>query len=372
MVKKIFCLILCLSLLSCQSTQEDEAVEISTPNREVEQGLVLSNATLEQSNPEGETLWKLGTEKAVYTQDKKIAKLTNVTGNLFSKNEVILQVSAKKGEIKQDGEKIYLQEDIIAVDPRNKAELKANELEWTPKENKLIIRNKVTGNHAKLTISANEGIYNTQKQRLELKGNIVATTNKPPLQMKTEHLFWLVPEDRIIGDRPLKMTRYKEKTITDQVTTNQAEVNLKTNLATIKGNIEYKSLEPPLQAATNVIFWQYENRIIDSKEPIKLIQTEDNMTLTGNEANVNLNENMAYLYKGVYGEAAKNEVKIFSDHIAWNIKTKEMEATGNVNYQQINPDFNLSGVKAVGRLQDKSVTVTGDYQNKVVTKIYPE
>ena len=372
MLKNLLGIILFLSLLGCQSELGEESNPQNTSKREVEQGLVLYNATLEQSNADGQTLWKLSTEKAVYSQDNKTAKLTNVTGNLFSNGELILQVSAKTGDIERDGQEIYLEQDIIAVDPRNKAELKSNQLEWRPQEHLLILRNNITGNHAKLTISAKEAIYNTEKQLLEVKGNITATTSKPPLQLKTERLFWQVSQDKVIGDVPIEMTRYEDKIITDKLKTNQAEVDLKANIAVIKGNIEYQSLQPPLQAATSILYWRYKDRIIEGKKPIKLVQTEDDMNLTGNEANVNLKAKMAYLSKGVYGEAAKDEVKIYADDLAWNLETEIVEANGNVYYEQKNPDFNLSGVKAVGKLKDKSVTVSGDYENKVVTEIYPQ
>lgn len=372
MLKKIFALVLFLSLVGCQLKQDSENINSQSSNREVNQGLVLFNATLEQSNAEGQTLWKLSTEKAVYSQDNKTAKLTNIKGNLFSNKELILQVSAKSGEIKQDGEEVYLEKDIIAVDPRNKAEFKGNQLEWRPKQHTLVIRNNLTANHEKLTVSANEGFYQTEKQLVELRGNIVATAKKPPLQMKTEHLYWQIPQSKVIGDRPLHITRYEHKIITDELTTNQAEVNFNLNLVTAQGNIEYKSLKPPLQGATSVLFWQYKDRIIDSKQPIKLIQTQDNMTVTGNQANVNLATNMAYLSKGIYAEATKDEVKIYADDIAWDLVTKMIEAKGNVYYRQINPDFNLSGFKAVGKLKEKSIIVTGNNQNKVVTEIYPQ
>lgn len=370
MIKKIVITILCLSLFSCQSIKEDDNVE-SVSNRKIEEGLVLYNATLEQSNPEGQTIWKLGTEKVVYSQDKKTATLTNITGNLFSNNKIILKVSAKQGTIKQDGEEIYLKEDIIAFDPRNKAEFKGKELEWRPNENIVILKNGIKANHEKLSVSAKESTYLTDKQKLEMKGNIIATAKNPPLQMKTEHLFWEIPQNKIIGNKPLNMTRYKGKIITDQVKTNKVTVNLKSKLATIQGNIEYKSLEPPVQVATNIIYWQYEKRIIDVKQPMKLLHTKDNMTATSNEANINLPQNMAYLYKGVYAEAPKEKAKLYSDHIAWNIKTKEMEATGNVYYQQANPNFNLRGIRAVGRLKDKNIVITGDNTKQVLSTIYP-
>lgn len=372
MLNKLVCVFLCFSLVSCTSTKDEEASLISSSSREIDEGLVLYNATLEQSNESGQTLWKLSTEKTFYSQDRQTANLKKVTGNFFNNSQLVLQVSADKGEIKQDGQEIFLEDNILAVDPRNQAELKGNQLEWRPDENIVVLRNNLTGNHAKLTFSAKEGIYQIDKQNLQLKGNIIATTKKPSLQMKTEHLYWNIAQDKVIGNKPLKMTLFEGKTVTDQLNTNRVEVDLKTHLATLKDNIEYKSLKPPLQAATSILYWQYKDRIIQGNNPIKLIQIKDNMTLTGNQGKVNLRENIAYLHQGVYGEAAENEVKIYANDLVWNMKTEVLEATGDVFYKQINPDFNLRGVKAVGKLKDKSVVVTGDYENKVITEIYPQ
>jgi LPS export ABC transporter protein LptC len=372
MLIRLVGLILCFSVVACQGEPEGDSSQNDYPPREIEQGLVLHNATLEQSNAEGKTLWKLSTEKVVYSQDQKTAKLENINGNLFREGQLILQVRAKKGEIKKDGREIYLQEDILVKDPRNQAELRGHEVEWRPQEDILIVRQNISGNHAKLTASAQEGKYYLKEQRLELTGKIIAISKEPPLQMKTEHLYWNIPQQKIIGDHPLEMIRYQAKIITDKLSTDRAEVDLKTNTATINGNIEYKSLEPPLQVASDLIAWQYKERILQANQPIKLIQTEDNMNLTANQAKVYLAQKMAYLSRGVYGQAAKDEVQIYADDLVWNIDKQEVEANGNVYYQQINPEFNLRGLKAVGKLKEKNVIVSGDYKTKVVTEIYPQ
>ncbi len=372
MNKNILFLFFCLLLISCQNASSQKENISNTTKPEINEGLVLFNATLEQSNPEGKTLWKLGTEKVVYSQDKKTATLTKIKGNLFDKNELILQISADKGEIQQDGKLIFLQDNIIAFDPRNKAELKLNNLEWQPDKNILIIKNGITVNHEKMVVKGIEAIYFTDKEQLEIKQNVVATTNDPKLQLITDHLFWDISKRIAIGDRPLKITRYEGEIITDQVTANQAQLDLNDKSVTIKNNINFKSLKPPLQAVTNTIFWKYKDRMIDSSEPIKLINNENNMTLTSNKAIIKLAENMAYLFEGIYGEAAKNEVKLYADNANWNITTNYIEANGNVFYEQLNPIFSFSGVKAVGQLNEKNITVTGDYQNKVVTEIVPE
>lgn len=371
--KKILIILLCFTLISCQGENKETEIENkSNFNREIEQGLVLYDATLEQSNADGQILWRLSTEKVIYTQDKKIAKLDNIKGNLFENGKIILQVNAKKGEIRNDGKEIYLQEEILAVDPRNKVQLKGSYLEWKPEENYLFIQDNLQASHPKLVVTAKQAKYNTQSQILELNGNIFANSKNPQLQLKTEHLYWKISQDKVIGNRPLFFTRYEDKIITDKLKTEQAEIDLNTNIATAKGNIEYQSLKPPLQVATDKIIWDYQTRIAKANQPIQLIQPEDQMTLTANLAQVNLAQKEVHLEGGIYGEAVNNEVKIYADNLIWYLEPKEINANGNVFYQQINPDFNLKGTRAVGKLQEKQIVITGDEQNKVTTIIYPD
>lgn len=370
---RIFTILICLSLLGCQNKNQTTIIENKpNVNREVEQGLVLYNATLEQSNADGKTLWKLSTEKVVYTQDKKIATLENLTGNLFENGKIILKVSAKKGEIRNDGKEIFLKDNILALDTRNKAEFKGDSIEWKPEENYLIVQQNFKVNHPKLTMTAQQAKYNTQNQIVEVSENILANMKNPQLHLKTQHLYWKISEEKIIGDRSLLITRYDDKIVTDKLTTQQAEVDLNSNIAVIQGNIEYQSLKPPLQAATNRILWNYQERKMEANQPIQLVQTEDKMTLTANLAKLNLAENNVYLEGGIYGEAVGNEAKIYADNLTWNLDEKQITANSNVYYQQLNPDFNLRGTKAVGKLQEKNITVTGDDQNKVITIIYPD
>lgn len=371
---KISAIFLCFLLISCQGNKSSEKTENSNFKREIEQGLVLYNATLEQSNSDGKILWRLTTKKATYTQDKKSAVLENLTGNLFDKGKIILQVSAQKGEIKNDGKEIYLSGEIIAFDTRNKAEFKGQQLMWKPEENFMIMAGDkgIKANHTKLIASAKEAKYNTKDQIVELSKNIIANTKNPPLQLKTEHLYWKIPENKIIGNNLLEIVRYQDKLVTDKIKTNQAEVDLNTNIAIINGDIEYQSLKPPLQAATTRIVWNYGDRTMESNQATRLFQPEDDVTITANIAKFNLEENQVYLHEGIYGQAVKNEVEIYADNLVWNLNNKEINADGNVYYKQINPDFNLKGVKAIGKLQDKSMKVEGNQENPVTTLIYPK
>lgn len=55
-------------------------------------------------------------------------------------------------------------------------------------------------------------------------------------------------------------------------------------------------------------------------------------------------------------------------NLTWYVPTQLVEATGDVVYQQAEPPASFTGQKAVGKLQEQNVVVSG---GTVVTKIIP-
>ena len=153
------------SLIACQSGKQEQTNADNKLQTRDKTNLSLNNATLEQSNAEGVLLWKIQVDEAQYSPDRKKANLTAVKGNIFQDGEIVLQVKADRGEIYRDGSEIFLKENIVAVDPRNKAVLRSNEVEWRPKESLLIVRQNLKGSHPQLEAAAKEGKYNTREQK---------------------------------------------------------------------------------------------------------------------------------------------------------------------------------------------------------------
>lgn len=367
-------LLLLVSLTACQSGKSNqENSETNLQTRE-ETNLSLNNATLEQSNAQGQLLWKMQVDIAKYSPDRRKANLTAVKGNIFQDGEIVLQIKADRGEIYRDGAEIFLKDNIIAVDPRNKAVIRSQEVEWRPQDSQLIVRRNLQGSHPQLEASANEGKYNTREQKLELTGDIVGTSAQKSLRLKTEHLIWEIPKQRVIGDQLLNLTKFQDKVITDRLVAKQATVQLDKEHVLVKDNIEFKSIDPPVQVATNEFIWHYQTRQVYANQPVKLIQYQEKVTVTGNQAHVDLAKNIAYLKGGVTGLSDTNEAKLYADNATWNIASQTIEALGNVIYEQTqNPKFNLTGEKAVGTLVDNNIVVTNsNQQERVVTEIFPE
>lgn len=370
---KGFILYLLIHLSACQPPEPVTQKEAKPPTREeLDSRLTLNNATLEQANAQGQTLWKIQVNKANYSKDKKTAQLEKVKGNLYQDGKVVLHISSDKGLIQEDGKKIFLNENITATDPRNGVVIRGDEVEWRPQENVFMIRKNLRGTHAKLQASAKEGRYYTKQQRFELVGDILATVKEPALQLKTSFLAWDIKNQFISGDQPLTIVRFKDKTITDEISAKAVLANLKDGVATLQNDVQYKSFDPPVQIATNQISWNYKARLLAANSPVKIFQYKENITVTGNRANVDLNQKMTILSEGVQSINQSQPSKLYSNQLAWNMDSQMVEASGNVIYEQEQPKMNFTGERAVGIIKDNSLFLNGNTSDRVVTEIYPE
>ncbi len=362
-------------LLINSGCQKARIISNNTPsaiNRQ-EASLVLNNAILEQSNERDNTIWKIKADSIVYSEDKQTATLKTVIGNLLQDGKTILQISAKAGEVKDNGNIIFLRDEIIAKDPRNGTIVRSNNIEWRPQENVLLIsqnsNDTFNGTHPNLEVTAAAGKYFTDIETLELTGEVVATTDKPALQLKSDRLIWSIPQDVIKSPTEVQLVRYQsDQTITDRLVADRAQLNLAENTAILNNNIELISLDPKLQIATESLTWNYENRIGNADKPIQIIDRDRQLSITGNQGRVDLQQQVVNLENGVRGINQKNISQLYARQLMWDITSEQLEATGNVVYEQAEPKINLTGDKAVGTLGDNNIVVTSD-GNKQVTSI---
>lgn len=363
-------------LSACNSpNRTSKKIKQDTKVTTIEGSLVFNNVTLDQADEKGHPLWKVKAKQAIYTKDKKSAQIEKPTGDLFQDGKIVLQVSADKGEvqIRETGNKIFLRGQIVATDIRNKAVFQGDELEWSPKEDLLVVRNNLKGNHPQLEATAKEARYFTRTQQVEFLGKVTALAKNPDFQMKTEHLFWQIKEQQANSDKRIQIERYKVKTVTDRVEADQSQINLKTKIATLKQNIQLTSIEPPVLMSTNSAIWNINARTVVSDQPVKIVQQAENVIITANQGQIDLERQVANLTGGVQGINNKNQANLYANQMTWEIPTQKIQASGNVIYKQLNPPFNVSGPTAAGKLQDQSIVVSGGGTSgsRVVTEIIP-
>ncbi len=338
----------------------------------IEAKLQLDNLSFEQVDKQGKPWWKVRAERGVYAPDRKIAKVTNLNGDLYQDGQIVLHVTAKSGEVEQAGEKVVLRGDVIATETRNKLVIVGQEVTWQPKLDLLTIRDRVQANHPKFQANASEGKYFSRKQRMELEGKITGFTNEPRLALQTEHLIWLVKDEKVVGDRPVRVQRYRSQQIVSQVTANRFDTLLDRQIVNLAGNVQLNAVSPQIQVNGESFSWNFARELITADRPLQIVHQQEGVTFNANAGTVDLKASTATLTGNARGVASRNQAQLRADRLVWQIASQQLVGTGNVVYQQQDPLIKFMGMRGVGRLQDQSVVVSSDGTRQVRTEFFPQ
>jgi LPS export ABC transporter protein LptC len=337
----------------------------------IEAKLELDHLSFQQVDQQGKPLWKVRAQKGVYSPDKKRAKVTNLDGDFYQDGQIVLHVTAKVGEVEQAGEKVILRGDVVTKETRNQLTLIGQEVEWQPKADLLIIRDRVQANQPKFQVNGDEGRYLSRKQQLDLSGKITAYYQDPRLAMQTEHMLWLIKDKTIIGDKPVQIQRYQENQITSQVTANSFSTALDLQIISLQGKVQLNAVKPLIQVNGEAFAWNIDRELVTANRPITIFETKEAVTFTADTGELDLQKSLATLAGQAVAVATRNQAKLEANRLVWEITSQQLIGTGNVVYQQIDPVIKFTGTRGVGKLQDRSIVVSGGKQ-QVRTEFIPK
>ncbi|MHC5852249.1 LPS export ABC transporter periplasmic protein LptC [Nostoc sp.] len=364
--------LLVFGLVACGGKSPPVSQQNTPGSSDQDSNLTFFDVTLEQADEVGRPIWKVRAKTAKYTKEKQIGQAESPYGELYQDGKVVYQIKADVADIEQDGKQLFLKGKIFATDPSNGIVLQGNELEWRPKEDLLIVRNQINGTHKQLQAVAQEARVKTREQRMEFSGGVVANSADPQLQVRTEHLIWNIKQEKLIGDRPIQIDRYKNNKISDRGKGNSAEVNLKTKIATIQKNAQLELLDPPVQIASNFMTWNMNAETATTNSPVRMFHRIENLTVTANQGEMKIPQKTVYLTGNVNAIGQRRQ-SLRSNTLTWYLDNKLVEAQGNVIYQQVDPPLNFAGETAVGNLQTENIVVKGGSSSgRVVTEIIPQ
>ena len=375
--KALLLMLVLLGLLSCRQqastpTPEENPTPAATET-EFENRLTLDDVILEQANEQGQMLWRVEAKQASYSPDQGLAQVVQPTGELYRDGELLYKIQAQQGEVYQESKRIVLRDQIVATDPNNGLVLRGQELEWTVEHEILIVRNGVSGDHEKLQAIATEAQVFNKDKRAEFWHEVVVTAKDPVVKLQTDHIVWHWEDERLVSDRPLKIDRYQDQKITDRGVAETGEVNLKTQLATLKQNVQIALTEPALQVGSQELNWNYQQQTVTAPQPITIIEREQGVTFTANQGKGDLEKAIFQLQGNVLGIAQQRQAQLNSNQLTWSVPQQTFEAQGNVIYRQIEPPLNLRGDTAVGELNNNTIVVKSNSpQGQVITEFVPE
>nr|WP_317270751.1 LPS export ABC transporter periplasmic protein LptC [Arthrospira sp. PLM2.Bin9] len=362
-------------LVGCQSPQPSEPTtsEDRPPSEEFENTLTLEDVVLEQVDEEGQLLWQVEAKQASYSQDQKIATVTEPAGELFVKGELRYKIEAKQGELHQDGQRLFLRDDIVAVDLENGIVLRGQELEWIVNEQILIVRDNVTGEHEKMQAIATEvQLFNNDDKRVEFWNQVVINFKEVGVQLRTDHVIWRWEEERFISERRVEIDRLENMVVIDRAVAKSAELDLTTAIATFKDNVQIALSNPPLQLSSAQLQWNYQEQTLNSPGPITIIDRQEQLTFSGDQGWGDLDSQIFNLIGNVLGVAENRQAQINADLLTWYVPQQAFKAEGDVIYRQVDPQMTLRGEVATGQFSTQTVVVTGGNQgDRVVTEIFP-
>jgi LPS export ABC transporter protein LptC len=365
-------IVLAIALVGIGGCHQSTKPQPSPTPTAIEAKLQLENLSFEQVDKQGKPMWKVRAQQGVYAPDRKRAKVTNLDGDLYQDGRVVVHITAKTGEVEQEGEKVILRGDVIAKETRNQLILIGQEVEWQPRSDLLVIRDRVQANEPKFQVNANEGKYISRKQQLDLAGKITAFSVDPRLAMQTEHLTWLVKDRKVIGDRSTQMQHYRGDRITDRVTANSFSTALDRKVINLQGKVQLNATNPPIQVNGESFSWNVDRELVTADRPLTIVHQQEAVTFTANGGELDLHQSTATLTGNTTGVSARNQAKLRSDRLIWQITSQQLVGTGNVVYQQIDPIVKFTGTRGVGKLQDRSIVVSSDGKQQVQTEFIPK
>ncbi len=349
-----------------RTTPEVESDEdVSEPER----NLTFDNITLEQSGEDGDVVWRMTADRAIYSQDRQSADIEKPSGDFLRDGKPTLKVQAESGKVLNDGERIILKGEVIATDVESGAVLRGDEMEWSTGEDLVVVRNNVIGTHPDFSIAADEAEISLDEQRIEVSGDVVAVSEEDNMQLAAENLVWFLDEERLVSDRPIQIQQTEGRRVTGRASGDRAEFDMASQVARLEENAVIIAQDPPIRVEGDFLQWNMENNSVRANQRFTVVHRQERITMTADQGQGNLETQVFRMNGNVIVDAQQNQGRLTSNQLTWTIPTQEILAEGDVVYRQANPTFNLRGEVAEGKLENQVIVVSG---GRVVTEFVPE
>ncbi|MEL7141838.1 MAG: LPS export ABC transporter periplasmic protein LptC [Cyanobacteria bacterium J06573_11] len=393
----------------------------SEPAEQIDAELTLQTVTLEQPDEDGNLMWRIKAETVNYIPDTEKAELLNLEGEFFQSGEVVYTVIADEGEVRQNGETLFLRGNLVATG--DALILEGERLKWQPKDDLLVMGDfsddesvndsfveeggaddgdaadaadvfgrepfledddqldadnpPVKGFNDQLEAIARRVTVQNKDNRVDLSGGVIAKSKEAPwVSFESDALTWFTQREVIQTDQPLKVEQFDGEayeTVTDRLVGMSGKAQLEEKQVTLEDSVQLDALTQPLTVNSERAVWDLEAELITLDRPVDIVQPERRVSAIADSARVELATQTVYLLGNVRAVGEENDARLAADALTWQTESQQVEADGNVRYQQAaNPEVSMAGNRAVGNIDAGTVVVTGGETGEVVTEIVPE
>ncbi len=353
--------------------------EATTPvETEVAGGANFRNLVLRQSSPKGELLWKIQAETASYSPDRKVAYLKNVRGELLDAGKPVYTLTTPQAQVQQQTSQIILKGKIRVQDLRQKMVLTGQEFIWRPNQNQLQARQNPRVRYPQIELTAKEIRANSKTQEVIAQANVKVISQRPnfqDLQLQAQFLRWDVKQERLTAGSTTKpnlsgvrVERIKGPRAGEWATGGELAWNMKTQQLTLQNLARVKLLNPDVQVAGSLLVWQIPQQVIQSERPLQILSPSQTLIAQAARGSMDLAQERVELTGQVQVNRSRNPALLRADQLIWQLPQQQINARGNVFYQQQSPFVRVQGSRAVGWLDREEVIVSGRVRTQVIPR----
>jgi lipopolysaccharide assembly outer membrane protein LptD (OstA) len=344
----------------------------------VEGGVAFSKVVLAQADAKGKLLWKFQAQGVSYSEGQQVANAKILKGQLFEAGRPIFDIAAEGGTVRQTNQQVRLQGNIRIVDRQRKVLFRGKEAQWNAQSGQLLVQNGLTVSHPKLQVWGNELQASKQGREVRVTGNVIMETRAQDsegghrVRLKTNQTIWKVDEQTFqIGsvgadNQPsvfIEQMGASEKSIALAGT---AQANLESGLITLLSPVQLQMGSMTL--TSRALAWDTRSQKLTASELVQIQDPRNQLSILANRGTLEQRRNLVDLQGNVEVKGLRNNAQLHSEQLLWNTRTQRIEANGNVNYEQTSPNLTLRGPRAVGKIADQTLRMSG---GDVVTEIIP-
>jgi lipopolysaccharide export system protein LptA len=368
----------CLQLSAC-SWQAPHPSKTAT--KPVQGGVSFSDVVLAQTNVQGKLLWKFQAKGVTSGEGQQVAAAQSIKGQLYEAGQPIFDIAAGRGTVRQTNQQVSLKGNIQVTDRRRRVVFRGNEAQWSPQVGLLVVRSGLRVVHPQLRLWANELKATKRGAVLQVNGNVVIETrpgadrpDDPRVRLKANQAVWNVDRQNFqagaaSGNEQQPTVQIEQLNPTGakaMALAGKALADLKRGVVVLDSPVQLTMGDLALTSRT--LTWETLTGRISTRELLQLKDPRRQVTAIANGGSMEQARNLVDLQGKVEVTGLKDRARLTSDQLLWNTQTERIEAVGNVNYVQESPALTLRGPRAVGRIEDQTLRISG---GNVVTEIIP-
>jgi LPS export ABC transporter protein LptC len=338
-------------------------------------GLDFQGLTLQQTDKQGRPLWRLQADSAGYERGSQTGQLKNVQGELLQGGKAVYKVKAQQAQVQQQAEQLLLKGTVTVTDIDRKGVFTGKEFLWQPQQDLLTVRQNPQVKYPQAKVSATELRATRRSQQIEAQGKVVADASPSGLHLETEKLLWQVPQQQMTAGnvQQPKPQSVLVKGLTgvragDRVQGGLLQFDMKTQIAVLTTSALVELAKSGITVQGQQLAWDLKRKLVVSDRPLKIHSISQAVDATAEQGSIDIQNQLVQLQGKVQVVGERRPALLKTDHLAWSLTTQQIQAKGNVFYQQQKPTFTVRGPQAFGAIKKQEVMVTG---GNVVTEIFP-